>query len=261
MQLPLQTFSTLVANAAAAVQGSARQLVDLTIGSTLRAVLEANASLALWMQWLILLVLRTTRAATSTGADLDTWVADFGLARLPRHPGHRPGHLRPLRRPLGRHRARRHHGQDRRRQPDLRSGRRRVQSRLQRRAERFRACRRDRLAHGARHGRRRRVRRQRPVQRHLAHRRRPSRCRRGAERRTPAERGGRGVRRGPARPLRAVLRDPLARDSARRRRRHRQRTAEPDLRPRREHLARRQLPPGLLHRHARRRQRRPHPQA
>ena len=86
MQLPLQTFTTLVANAAAAVQGSARQLVDLTIGSTLRAILEANASLALWMQWLILLVLRTTRAATSTGSDLDSWVADFGLVRLPAIP-------------------------------------------------------------------------------------------------------------------------------------------------------------------------------
>ncbi len=86
MQLPLQTFTTLVANAAAAVQGSARQLVDLTIGSTLRAILEANASLALWMQWLILLVLRATRAATSTGPDLDTWVADFGLIRLPAIP-------------------------------------------------------------------------------------------------------------------------------------------------------------------------------
>jgi len=86
MQLPLQTFTTLVANAAAAVQGSAHQLVDLTIGSTLRAILEANASLALWMQWLILLVLRTTRAATSNGPDLDTWVADFGLTRLPAIP-------------------------------------------------------------------------------------------------------------------------------------------------------------------------------
>jgi uncharacterized phage protein gp47/JayE len=83
MQLPLQNFSTLVANAAAAVQGAAEQLIDLTVGSVLRAVLEANASLALWMQWLIVLVLQTTRAATSTGVDLDTWMADFALTRLP----------------------------------------------------------------------------------------------------------------------------------------------------------------------------------
>ena len=83
MQLQLQTFSSLVSAAAAAVQGSARQLIDLTVGSTLRALLEASASVGLWMQWLILQVLRMTRAATSTGVDLDSWVADFGLTRLP----------------------------------------------------------------------------------------------------------------------------------------------------------------------------------
>lgn len=86
MQLQLQTFMTLVANAAASVQGSARQLLDLTVGSTLRAILEANAAIALWMQWLIVQVLATTRAATSNGIDLDTWVADFSLARLPASP-------------------------------------------------------------------------------------------------------------------------------------------------------------------------------
>jgi uncharacterized phage protein gp47/JayE len=82
MQLPLQNFSTLVGNAAAAVQGAASQLIDLTVGSVLRAVLEANASLALWLQWLIVLVLQTTRAATSTGPDLDSWMADYTLTRL-----------------------------------------------------------------------------------------------------------------------------------------------------------------------------------
>ncbi len=83
MLLPLQTFTTLVGNAVAAVQGSARQLLDLSVGSTLRAVLEANASLALWLQWLIVQVLQMTRASTSTGADLDSWVGDFSLFRLP----------------------------------------------------------------------------------------------------------------------------------------------------------------------------------
>lgn len=82
MQLRLQDFATIVANAAAAVQGASRQLVDLTVGSTLRAVLEANAALGLWQQWLIVQVQRMTRAATSDGADLDSWMADFALARL-----------------------------------------------------------------------------------------------------------------------------------------------------------------------------------
>lgn len=83
MQLQLRTFDTIVSSAAAAVQAAATTVMDLTVGSVLRAVLEANAGLGLWMQWLILQVLQTTRAATSAGSDLDTWVADFGLTRLP----------------------------------------------------------------------------------------------------------------------------------------------------------------------------------
>ncbi len=83
MQLSLQNFTTLVQNMAASVQSSASALIDLTTGSVLRAILEANASIALWLQWLIVQVLAQTRAATSTGADLDSWVADFSMARLP----------------------------------------------------------------------------------------------------------------------------------------------------------------------------------
>jgi uncharacterized phage protein gp47/JayE len=83
MQLQLRTFSSLVQNMAVAVQSAASNLIDLTVGSVLRAVLEANASVALWMQWLILQVLQMTRAATSTGADLDSWMADMSLSRLP----------------------------------------------------------------------------------------------------------------------------------------------------------------------------------
>jgi len=86
MQLSLQTFSGLVQGMAATVQATASQLLDLTVGSTMRALLEASASVALWMQWLILLVLQMTRAATSAGADLDSWMADFSLSRLPASP-------------------------------------------------------------------------------------------------------------------------------------------------------------------------------
>jgi uncharacterized phage protein gp47/JayE len=82
MQLSLQNFTTLVAQAAASVQASASELLDFTAGSVLRALLEANASLALWLQWLILLTLQTTRLATSNGADADSFGADFGFSRL-----------------------------------------------------------------------------------------------------------------------------------------------------------------------------------
>ena len=82
MRLQLKTFNTLVQDMAAAVQASANQILDLTVGSTLRAILESNASIGLWIQWLVLQVLQMTRAATSSGADLDSWMSDFSLERL-----------------------------------------------------------------------------------------------------------------------------------------------------------------------------------
>jgi uncharacterized phage protein gp47/JayE len=83
MQLPLRTFTSLVQDMAAGVQSASSQVLDLTVGSTLRAILESSASAGLWMQWLILQVLQMTRAATSSSTDLDSWMADFSLARLP----------------------------------------------------------------------------------------------------------------------------------------------------------------------------------
>jgi len=83
MQLRLQDFPALVAGAAASVQAASRTLLDLSVGSVLRAILEAHASVALWLQWLILQVQSMTRASTSEAADLDSWMADFAFARLP----------------------------------------------------------------------------------------------------------------------------------------------------------------------------------
>lgn len=78
-----QDFVTLVRNQVTAIQGYAGVLVDLTIGSILRAIVEANAAVVIWLQSLIVQVLAITRAATSSGADLDSWVGDFGVTRLP----------------------------------------------------------------------------------------------------------------------------------------------------------------------------------
>lgn len=76
-----QSFGAIVSNFAASVQGAASQLVDFTIGSVLRAIAEAVAGVCLWIQGLILQLLATTRLATSSGNDVDTFVADFGLTR------------------------------------------------------------------------------------------------------------------------------------------------------------------------------------
>jgi len=81
--LPLLTFSVLLERFAATVQGSAAVALDFTIGSVLRALGEAVSSLCLWLQWLIFLVGQKIRAATCVGNDLDTWMAQFGVIRLP----------------------------------------------------------------------------------------------------------------------------------------------------------------------------------
>lgn len=83
MAIQTKDFPTLVAQQVAAIQAGASTLIDMTVGSVLRAIVEANAAVILWLQGLILQLLATTRAATSSGADLDTFVADYGLARLP----------------------------------------------------------------------------------------------------------------------------------------------------------------------------------
>jgi len=77
-----QSFTALVTNFATAVQGTAATLVDFTIGSVLRAIDEAVAYIALWLQGLILQVAALTRAATSNETDLDSWFAQFGFSRL-----------------------------------------------------------------------------------------------------------------------------------------------------------------------------------
>jgi uncharacterized phage protein gp47/JayE len=82
VDLQTKSFDTLVSDQATAVQGSASGLVDFSVGSIPRAVAEAIAAVALWLQGMILQLLATTRAATAKGADLDSWFADYGFARL-----------------------------------------------------------------------------------------------------------------------------------------------------------------------------------
>lgn len=83
MAIQTQDWVTLVRNQVTAIQGYAKVLVDLTVGSVLRAIVESNAAVVVWLQGLLMQVLALTRAATSSGADLDSWAADFGVTRLP----------------------------------------------------------------------------------------------------------------------------------------------------------------------------------
>lgn len=80
--LNIKSFAILVSDQVTAMQGRAAGLVDLAIGSILRSLAESNAGVATWLQQLIVNLLITTRAATSSGEDLDSWMADFSFTRL-----------------------------------------------------------------------------------------------------------------------------------------------------------------------------------
>jgi len=81
MAINTQTKTGLVGQMVTAVQSWASGFVDFAIGSIPLAVVEAVADVALWLQGLIIYLLTITRAATSTGSNLDTWLADFGYTR------------------------------------------------------------------------------------------------------------------------------------------------------------------------------------
>ena len=75
-------FFTLLANMIAAAQSASSVALDTSVGSILRAILQATGSVALWLQSLIAALLQSIRAATATGSALDSWMADFGLTRI-----------------------------------------------------------------------------------------------------------------------------------------------------------------------------------
>ena len=83
MILPFRSLTDIVRDMSSAVTASSGRLIDVSVGSVLRAIIDANAGIVLWIQWMILLTLQTTRAATSTGDDLDSWLNDFSFPRLP----------------------------------------------------------------------------------------------------------------------------------------------------------------------------------
>ncbi|MGH6970530.1 MAG: baseplate J/gp47 family protein, partial [Caulobacteraceae bacterium] len=81
MAISTKNFATLVSDMVAAVQGQATALVDFSSGGMIRSLIEAVAGLTLWLESLALQVAALCRASTSTGADLDSFVADYGFSR------------------------------------------------------------------------------------------------------------------------------------------------------------------------------------
>ena len=86
MSLSLRSFATTVSTAVATAQASCTQLVDMSVGSPGRALMEAVSGTGLWLQYLVLQTLLRTRLSTSTGVDCDSFVNDFGMTRLQGSP-------------------------------------------------------------------------------------------------------------------------------------------------------------------------------
>lgn len=82
MALTFKDFNTLVSDQVTSLQAGARVLLDYTVGSVIRSIVEANASVVLWVQSLLANLLQSMRASTAQGSDLDTWMADYGVTRL-----------------------------------------------------------------------------------------------------------------------------------------------------------------------------------
>jgi uncharacterized phage protein gp47/JayE len=82
MAITGQSFTSLVATMVQAAKSAAAVTLDFTVGSINLALIQSVAAVGLWLQALVLLVLAQSRASTSQGSDLDSWMADFGFARF-----------------------------------------------------------------------------------------------------------------------------------------------------------------------------------
>ena len=82
MAVTVKNFAAFVSQQAAAVQSACSSLVDFAVGSLELAIIEANTSIALWIQYLILFLLGQTRLSTATQGYVDSFVEDFSLVRL-----------------------------------------------------------------------------------------------------------------------------------------------------------------------------------
>jgi len=86
--LTTKNFTSLVQEWAAVCQTAVSVVypaisLNFTKGSILRALAESQASVSLWLQGLTLNLLTVTRLATSQGSDVDSFVNDFNMTRLP----------------------------------------------------------------------------------------------------------------------------------------------------------------------------------
>jgi uncharacterized phage protein gp47/JayE len=80
MPLTVKDFDTIVSDQVESIQGSVPNF-QFPIGSVNLAIVESNAGVSLWMQGIAIQVNALSRASSSTGKDLDSFMADFGFER------------------------------------------------------------------------------------------------------------------------------------------------------------------------------------
>ncbi len=79
MTINILSTSQIISNYAAAVQSKASAAISFAKGSVELARANATAAMMMWLQAFGMQILSLTRAATSAGTDLDSWMADFGI--------------------------------------------------------------------------------------------------------------------------------------------------------------------------------------
>lgn len=83
MALQLSTFNQFVSGMATTLANSTKKVTNLQPGSAAFALLQAAAGLAISLQAKIAAVANMTRLGTSQGNDVDTYIGDFGMKRIP----------------------------------------------------------------------------------------------------------------------------------------------------------------------------------
>lgn len=81
MALSLRSFSQITSAAVTAAQAASSTVLDLAVGTAGRALLESVSGVGLWLQYVCLQILTRSRLATSSGEDVDSFIADFGFSR------------------------------------------------------------------------------------------------------------------------------------------------------------------------------------
>lgn len=83
MPLQVYTFNALTTNMLTSIASQTTKITNFSPGSVILAIVQSFAGNSLLMQQLITQLAAITRLATSTGLDVDSFVGDFFMTRLP----------------------------------------------------------------------------------------------------------------------------------------------------------------------------------